>query len=137
MAKRVQTLLLDDLDSSGETLAAETVEFGLDGTAYEIDLSADNAERFRTELAQYIDAARHTNGKAKRTRRPRTPAAPQGAPVPEFANGAVGTSDAAPPLALTPEARAKIREWANANGHKVGHKGRIAQSVVDLYHAAH
>jgi hypothetical protein len=137
MAKRVQTLLLDDLDASGETLAAETVEFGLDGTAYEIDLSTDNAMRLRAEMSQYIDAARHTNGKQKRTRRPRTPAAPQGAPVPEFANGAV---DPAPPLAMTPESRAVIRDWYNSTfpeRKQVGRKGRIAASVVDAYRAAH
>jgi hypothetical protein len=51
----VVTLLVDDLDGSP---AAETVRFGLDGTDYEIDLSAANAARLRRALADYTSAAR-------------------------------------------------------------------------------
>jgi hypothetical protein len=51
MAQQVQTLLIDDLDG-GE--AEETVRFGLDGTEYEIDLSAKNADALRKALAWYI-----------------------------------------------------------------------------------
>ncbi|WXF91339.1 histone-like nucleoid-structuring protein Lsr2 [Curtobacterium flaccumfaciens pv. flaccumfaciens] len=32
---------------------------------------------------------------------------------------------------------AKIREWANANGHEVSSRGRISQAVRDAYDAAH
>ncbi|WP_442781438.1 Lsr2 family DNA-binding protein [Curtobacterium sp. 260] len=32
---------------------------------------------------------------------------------------------------------AKIREWANANGHEVSSRGRINQAVRDAYDAAH
>lgn len=49
MAKKVIITLIDDLD--GESEAAETVEFALDGVGYEIDLTADNAERLRDQLA--------------------------------------------------------------------------------------
>ncbi|MGH8880612.1 MAG: Lsr2 dimerization domain-containing protein, partial [Stackebrandtia sp.] len=42
MAQKVTVSLVDDLDGSE---AGETVEFGLDGAFYEIDLSDDNAER--------------------------------------------------------------------------------------------
>lgn len=31
---------------------------------------------------------------------------------------------------------AKVREWAAANGHEVGARGRIPQPVVDAYQAA-
>ncbi len=48
MAQKIQTLFVDDLDGSE---AEGTVRFGLDGTHYEIDLSADQrrgaAERAR------------------------------------------------------------------------------------------
>ena len=37
MAQKVQILLLDDIDG---TEASETVQFGLDGANYEIDLNA-------------------------------------------------------------------------------------------------
>jgi hypothetical protein len=55
MAQKVQVLLVDDLDGSEAT---ETVSFGIDGVAYEIDLSSGNAGKLRTELAQYVDHAR-------------------------------------------------------------------------------
>jgi len=47
--------LVDDLD--GEA-ADETVEFGIDGKSYEIDLSKDNAGRLRDALAEFVSAAR-------------------------------------------------------------------------------
>ncbi len=48
MAQRVQVVLEDDLDGGK---ADETVTFGLDGTAYEIDLSKKNAAKLRDALA--------------------------------------------------------------------------------------
>ncbi|HEY1971308.1 MAG TPA: Lsr2 family protein, partial [Pseudonocardia sp.] len=48
MAQKVVVSLVDDL--SGDT-AEETVEFGLDGKAYEIDLSSANADRLRGALS--------------------------------------------------------------------------------------
>ena len=44
MAQKVQVLLVDDIDGSEAT---ETVSFGLDGVAYEIDLSSGNAGQLR------------------------------------------------------------------------------------------
>ncbi len=35
------------------------------------------------------------------------------------------------------EELAKIREWANTNGHKVSSRGRISRAVRDAYDAAH
>lgn len=56
MAQRVETVLVDDLD--GVSVAAETVQFALDGVAYEIDLSAAHAAEFRAALNAYVGAAR-------------------------------------------------------------------------------
>ena len=67
MAQKVQTLLIDDLDG-GE--ADGTVRFGLDGTDYEIDLSAKHAEALRKALAPYLGAARRAPGSATRRARP-------------------------------------------------------------------
>src|SRR6266704_2285180 len=55
MAEKIQTLFIDDLDG-GE--AEGTVRFGLDGTEYEIDLSAEHAQALRDALAPYVGAAR-------------------------------------------------------------------------------
>ena len=57
MAQKVQVLLLDDIDGSE---AAETVSFSLDGVAYEIDLSADNARALRDSIAHWVGHARRT-----------------------------------------------------------------------------
>jgi hypothetical protein len=56
MARRVQIILLDDLDRS--SLADETVRFGIDGTVYEIDLTAAHAAELRSAMNIYVGAAR-------------------------------------------------------------------------------
>lgn len=52
MAKKVTVTLVDDFDGSGA--ADETVEFGLDGVTYEIDLSTKNATKLRGDLKQIV-----------------------------------------------------------------------------------
>ena len=47
MAQKVNVLLVDDIDGSD---ADETIEFGLDGTHYEIDLNSDHAQELREQL---------------------------------------------------------------------------------------
>jgi Lsr2 len=44
VAQKIQVLLVDDLDGSA---ADGTVRFGLDGTEYEIDLTAEHAQALR------------------------------------------------------------------------------------------
>src|SRR4029078_617491 len=62
MAKKVHSVLEDDLDGSPAT---ETVSFGLDGKTYEIDLNDKNAGKLRDALAQYVGAGR--SGRAPRS----------------------------------------------------------------------
>jgi len=52
--------------------AAQTVQFGLDGVTYEIDLSDDNAAALRDELARYIGAGRRVGGRKVRAVRGRS-----------------------------------------------------------------
>ena len=68
MAQKIQTLFIDDLDGSEAT---GTVRFGLDGTEYEIDLSAAHSDELRKALEQYIRHGRRTGGTARRTPRSR------------------------------------------------------------------
>ncbi len=51
MAQKIETILVDDL--SGEP-AAETVQFGLDGRHYELDLTEDHARQLRAALKTYV-----------------------------------------------------------------------------------
>ena len=55
MAKRTVITLIDDIDG---TDAAETIAFTIDGASYEIDLSTDNATKFRSALEPYTTMAR-------------------------------------------------------------------------------
>src|SRR3954468_4655263 len=54
MAKQIVTLLTDDIDG---VKADRTVEFGLDGANYTIDLSEKNAGKLRKALDPYLSAA--------------------------------------------------------------------------------
>ena len=65
MAQQTTTTLVDDLDDT--VTAEETVSFGVDGTAYEIDLSAEHATALRADLATWVDHARRTGGRSRRS----------------------------------------------------------------------
>ena len=68
MAQKVTVELEDDLDGGP---AGETVRFGVDGSDYEIDLSAKNAAALRRKLAPFIEHARKA-GRGSRRRPGRT-----------------------------------------------------------------
>jgi hypothetical protein len=112
--------LVDDLD--GET-ADETVEFGIDGRNYEIDLSKENAVRLRDVLADFVSAARRSGGR----RRGGSSAA---------TSSASGSAGPAPKgrTAIDREQNQAIREWARKRGMKVSDRGRIPAEVLEAYH---
>ena len=118
MAQIREVRLVDDLD--GET-ADETVEFGIDGKNYEIDLSKENAGRLRDVLADFVGAARRAGG-----RRRASSAAPS-------ANGAAGTAPKGR-TAIDREQNQAIRDWARKRGMKVSDRGRIPAEVLESYH---
>ena len=62
MARRVQVMLVDDIDG-GE--ATETVTFSLDGVHYEIDLSESNAASLRAGLEPWITPSRRVGGRRR------------------------------------------------------------------------
>lgn len=112
MAQKVTVTLVDDLDGG---TAEETVEFGLDGVAYEIDLSNNNANKLRDSLADYIQNARKAGGRRKAS-----------APARRASGGGRASVDR--------EQNAAIREWARKNGFNVSDRGRIPAEVLDAYH---
>jgi hypothetical protein len=67
MAKTVIVKLTDDIDGGD---ADETIQFALDGRAYEVDLSARNASKLRDALKPYIENGRAGNGTRARSPRP-------------------------------------------------------------------
>jgi|ERR1700679_294453 hypothetical protein len=110
MAQRVQVLFTDDLDGGD---ADGTVWFGLDGSAYEIDLSADNAAKLRALLGQYLAAGRKAAG----------PGRPAGQ----------GRARRPVPGAVNP---VEVRDWAKANNVDINDRGRVPASVVARYREA-
>ena len=112
---------VDDLDGSD---AAGTVSFGLDGRAYEIDLSDDNAGKLRDALAPFVAAARKSGGRSSGRGRGRAQSQPQAAAAAEK------------PARSSREETAAIREWAREHGHTINDRGRIPKSVIEAYQAA-
>jgi hypothetical protein len=111
MAQKTIVQLIDDIDQG---VAEETVSFGLDGTNYEIDLSAKNAAKLRDSLATYVANARRSSRSGGR---------PSGGS--RRGRGARGDR----------EQTQAIREWARKNGHKVGEKGRIPAQILEAYNS--
>ncbi len=109
MAQRHFVRLVDDLTGAD---ADETVSFALDGAAYEIDLTEENARRLREILAVYVSNGRRSRAAAARSDARRTTRADR-------------------------EQTAAIRAWARANGFALADKGRIPAQVVEAYHTAH
>src|SRR5262245_53539184 len=112
MAQSITVMLIDDIDQSD---AAETVRFGVDGTGYEIDLSARHANELRSMLSRYIGVARRIRQAPARARqqprhRTRTRA--------------------------DREQSRRIRSWAMDRGLLASPRGRIPRHVVDEYEAA-
>lgn len=64
MSRRTREELVDDLD--GASLADETIEFGMDGVSYEIDLSGTNAAAMREQMSVYVRAGRRTPQRRRR-----------------------------------------------------------------------
>jgi hypothetical protein len=108
MAKTLTVIVQDDLDGSD---GAETVTFGFDGVAYEIDLSKVNRAKLESAVGPYMEAGRRVSpgrrtSATRRTQQPRFD-------------------------------RAAVRTWARENGLKVSERGRISTELLEKYNAAH
>ena len=112
MAKQVITVLTDDLEGGD---ADRTIEFGLDGVNYTIDLSDKNVGKLRKALDPYLSVAAkvgRTNG-----------------------NSRIASRVAAAPARSNRDQNQAIREWATKNGYEVSERGRIPSSIVEAFHA--
>ncbi len=115
MAQRINVTLVDDIDGGD---ADETVEFALDGSAYEIDLSAGNAQKLRDALAAYVGSARRA-GRGT------------GAATARKAGGRRGSAS------MDRSQVQHVRQWARDNGLKVSERGRISADIQAKYQSAH
>ncbi|SHY54736.1 Protein lsr2 precursor [Mycobacteroides abscessus subsp. abscessus] len=110
MARKTIIEYVDDTDDTRS--ADETVEFGIDGVTYEIDLATVNADKLRADINKWVESARRVSGRSRR------------------GNGRRSTPK------IDREQTAAIREWASKNGHKVSTRGRVPSGIVDAYNAA-
>jgi hypothetical protein len=113
MARKVITTLIDDLDGKP---ADRTVEFGLDGANYTIDLSEANAGKLRKALDPFITA---------------------GTRVGRSGPGRVGRPAGRSRTSRDRDENRAIREWAADNGYEISGRGRIPQNMAEAYRAAH
>ena len=88
------------------------MRFALDGTDYEIDLSAKNAAALRKALAKYVDAARRAPGASRR-------------PIRSGRRGNDGAADST-----------AVRVWAKSQGIEVKDRGRVPADLIRQFRAA-
>jgi hypothetical protein len=105
----IKTIRMDDIDGTSD---AKSYSFALNGDQYEIDLSESNFQQLSEALAPYIKVAAKATSRLPRER----------------------SASSAPKS--NKEELQRVRQWAKDNGHNVSERGRVAQSVVDAYHAA-
>lgn len=123
----LQHILVDDLDGSMEEV--ETIRFGLDGRAFEIDLNPEHADEFREVVERYAQVARpsefaakvkrNSGGGQKVRREPRV--SKYEAKEPE------------PPQHEEPVPPPDLRSWARAQGFTVGDRGRVSGLIREAY----
>ena len=122
MTTVTRTYLVDDLDGSQEDV--ENVLLALDGTNYEIDLSASNAGRLREKLARFVAAASPVK-------------AAKSAPARRGPRGKAAASAKTAPVPSNRDQVQAIREWAKTAGYEVSSRGRISKAIQDAFDAAH
>jgi hypothetical protein len=114
MAQKVITEFIDDIDGSS---AERTFTFAVDGTAYEIDLSAENIKEFHDAVAGFVESARRVSvsSAGRRGRKP---------------SGGSGSG-------RSREQTRAVRDWARQQGHSISERGRIPLEVQRAFEQAH
>jgi hypothetical protein len=116
MAQKIEVTITDD--TTGEA-GAHSVEFAIDGTAYEIDLSEGNHSQLKSLLTPYIDKARKASVK-------RGPGRPKAAK-------AVAGSPSGGGSGLTKEERQAVRDFAATHGHPLNTRGRLPELAITAW----
>ncbi|HZS20358.1 MAG TPA: Lsr2 family protein [Pseudonocardiaceae bacterium] len=114
MVQRVVTEFIDDIDGSP---AERTFAFAVDGTNYEIDLSAQNIAEFKSAIGGFIESARKVQGSRS--------------------NDGRRTRGARASGRQSREQTQAVRQWARQHGHNVGNRGRIPASIRQAFDQAH
>lgn len=126
-------VIFDDL--SGEIInTGETVQFGLDGSEYEIDLTVDNTFALRSIFIDYLKHARRVGGRV--TRRNITVGEVQ-SPKPVAGGTMVSANKVGVVHEYGKEQRQAIRQWAIKKGKKISDRGRLPTDVIVEWEQEH
>lgn len=109
MARITTVQLIDDVDKTSE--AVETIHYVWDGHAYEIHLTAEHADQFRTIMEEWVEHSALLPEESRRKGGPRR----------------TGNRDE----------NQKIRNWLRGQGIQVPERGRLRTEYVIAYRAAH
>jgi hypothetical protein len=120
VAQRVNVILVCDRPGQGHDESnpgedVETVQYGIDGRDYEMELCAEDARVLRASIAEFAETARS----GSRAGRPAGAGRRISRTVPER-----GKSLA-------------VRAWAKERGYKVNERGRVPANITAEYDAAH
>lgn len=96
--------------------ADETLDFGLQGKAYTIDLTQHHADALKEILADYIKVAQ---------------------PAGKLATTSNGHKPRAAKPGSNREHTQAVRDWARTQGMAVSDRGRISAQVQEAFDAAH
>ncbi|HEX8936177.1 MAG TPA: Lsr2 family protein [Pseudonocardiaceae bacterium] len=115
MVQKIITEFIDDIDGSP---AERTFTFAVDGTTYEIDLSAENIAGFKSVIGGFIESARKVKGSRSSNGR-------------HIHNARVNGGG------QSREQTRAVREWARKHGHNISNRGRIPSSIQQAFDQAH
>ena len=116
MARRYVPQIFDDLDGTELTESDATeIHFSVNGTAYMLEVSEDNARKFHEALEPFISSATKENDRGRRRS--------------SYRNNV--SSEA------TKARNRAIRKWANENGYHVASRGQIKKEIIEAYDRAH
>lgn len=121
MVKRSSVVLTCDLPhGTPVSEGVVTVEFGYDGTTYDVELCPVHVEEYRTWMQKYLG-----NAAPKPTLLGKRPSAGHRL-SPSVSSGVTGAADTA-----------AVRAWAREQGYQVNERGRISADIVSAYQALH
>jgi len=109
MAQKAVVTVLCDLPHDREVEGIESFSFAVDGNSYEIDLCGSHSTEIRANVGAFAEHARRVLANGRRKAR----------------------------SGRNRERGSEIREWARTRGHHIGDRGRIPDSIIAAYEAAH
>lgn len=104
-----QITLVSDLSGKPIEEGGGTLTFGLQGKEFEIDLTAEEQEKFHTALEPFVAVSRRASSSSRSAKASK---------------------------ATSKEELLAVREWAKANGFSVSERGRIASKVFKAFEEA-